>query len=53
LCCCVLLYLVNDSKGRPGNNYELGVELGQSRLTVVIEDKDCVDHLAQSSDANL
>jgi hypothetical protein len=31
----------------PSRVYELGVEFGQSRLTVVVEDKDCVDHLAQ------
>lgn len=28
----------------PGTHY-LGVELGQARLAVIIEDKDSVDHL--------
>ncbi len=26
--------------------YELGVEFGQARLPVVVEDEHCVDHLA-------
>jgi len=28
-----------------GRMYELGVEFGQSGLTGVVEDQDCVDHI--------
>ena len=48
--CCVL-HISNQCQHRSENRkrdmHQLGVKLGQPWLTVVIEDQDCVDHLAE------
>ena len=45
--CCTLVSWVVVSTERDNRSraiYQLCVELGQSRLTGIVEDEDCVDH---------